>query len=407
MVALGIIAVTIVVGSTTYSFGIFVTPVSKELNLSRSTMNLGLICQHLGTACLAPVVGRLLDRYSIRSMMAVSAVFLGGGFIVMSIGDTLWLKGIMLALPVAFAIAGAGTLACYVLVARWFTINRGRAMALVAIGQSASSILFAPLLAYVVQQLGWRQALIVEGIFVCAVLLLLSRLIGDHPTADEREASSDRSASPSVAAEERHLGQPTEIKKVLATPLFWMLAAIIGITLAVIQALLATMVPLFIARGYSPVAAASLISMLGFSGICGKIALAIIADRINRVILLGGCVLITLGFTLSLLEDRGYIVAAFAAFSSGIAIGTVFPICSTLIAERFGANSLGTVEGMMTPVIAISSAVAIHFAGRSFDTTGDYTASLLTFAAALASALLLALAFRFYRSPEYPQPLTS
>jgi sugar phosphate permease len=397
MVALGIVATMLVVGSTTYSFGIFVTPVSKELNLSRSTMSLGLICQHLGTACLAPFVGRLLDRYSIKLIMAASAVFLGGGFVVMGTGDTLWIKGAMLALPIAFAIAGAGTLASYVLVARWFTVNRGRAMAIVAIGQSASSILFVPALAYTVQQIGWRQALIAEGFFVCAVLFLISRLIGDRPTTEDHERGPDRSEPSAVPEARRALGHPTAIGSVLTTPLFWMLAAIIGITLAVVQALLATMVPLFIARGYSPVAAATLISMLGISGICGKIALAIIADRISRLILLSGCIAITLVFTLSLLEDRGYAAAALASFASGLAIGTVFPICSTLIAERFGANSLGTVEGMMTPVIAISSAVAIHFAGGSFDATGGYSVLLMTFATALATALVLTLVLRFYK----------
>jgi sugar phosphate permease len=405
MVALGMVAMLVVVGSTTYSFGIFVTPVSKELGLSRSTMNFGLICQHLGTAFLTPFVGRMLDQYSIRTIMAISGVFLGGGLIVLGMGDALWLKGAMLALPIAFSIAGAGTLACYVLVGRWFSIHRGRAMALVAIGQSAATIFFVPALAYVVQQLGWRQALIAEGLFVGGVLLLISRLIGDRPTAEDHEQGADRTVA-NPASENGHSPKTTiAIRTVLSTPLFWMLAAIIAITLSIIQALLASMVPLFIARGYSPVAAASLISMLGVSGICGKIGLAVIADRVNRPVLLTGCVTITLGLTLSLLEDRGYAVAAVASFASGLALGSIFPICSTLIAERFGANSLGTVEGMMAPIIAISAAIAIHFAGRSFDETGGYTASLQTFSAALAGAVVLAVALSFYKRPV-PLPLT-
>jgi predicted MFS family arabinose efflux permease len=53
------------------SFGLFVVPVSQGLDLSRAEVNNWLIVMGIASATLGPFTGRLVDRASIRLVMAI------------------------------------------------------------------------------------------------------------------------------------------------------------------------------------------------------------------------------------------------------------------------------------------------------------------------------------------------
>ena len=72
---------------------------------------------------------------------------------------------------------GSLTLIPTTLVAIWFIRLRGRATALTTLGMGASTAAFPPLIHWLVSDYGWRDAWIVLGILVCAVLLLPSLLL--------------------------------------------------------------------------------------------------------------------------------------------------------------------------------------------------------------------------------------
>jgi sugar phosphate permease len=395
MVLIGLLTNMVVVGSTTYAFGLYVVPVTEDMGLSRATANTGLIFQHLGTAALAPVIGRFLDRVSLRLMVAISGLALGAALIVISIGDTLWLKASMLALPVSFAVLAGGTLPGYVLIARWFSVHRGRAMLLVALGQSGSSIMLSPLLAFAIARLGWRDAMFFQGLAVAVIMVLLAWLMRDKPTEADIEPGSEAISPEAEAERRRSIGHPIRVMAILGRPIFWVLAIIIAISLAVIQAMLASIVPLATQRGFTLVQGAALMSTLGLSAVGGKLVLAMVADRVRKDTLMLMCVVITLGFVFSLSLERGYPFLVFSCLLSGVAMGSFFPIYAAVLAEKFGANSLGTAEGLTSPIVAITSAVAIHIAGVSFDATGDYRVTFLIFTGCLCVALAAAIGVRF------------
>ena len=76
MVGVSMLLLLLTVGPTSYAFGLFVLPVSEDLGLSRADINTGLILLNFGMAALAPFVGRLLDRTSIRLTMGLSAALM-------------------------------------------------------------------------------------------------------------------------------------------------------------------------------------------------------------------------------------------------------------------------------------------------------------------------------------------
>lgn len=58
----------LVVGLTFSAFGLFVTPVSEEFGLSRADMNTALIIRNIGSAAMAPLIGRLVDKMSTSTL---------------------------------------------------------------------------------------------------------------------------------------------------------------------------------------------------------------------------------------------------------------------------------------------------------------------------------------------------
>lgn len=393
MAVVGIVMVMMSIGSVTYGYSIYVAPVSQDLGLSREVMNAGIAVQHLGTALLSPIVGRLLDRFRVSTIVMYASFALGASLVALGIGDALWPKAVILFLPLSFGFQGAGTLASYVLMARWFRINRGRAMAIVALGQSFGSVVFAPAIGLMIGAVGWRQALLWQGIIVGGLLFVVSRVIVDRPAEGEFESSEQEQQyrAPGSAPADK----PTTLKALLASPEFWIMAATIALTLSVVQAVIASLVPMATGRGIELVQATTLLSALGVSALAGKIALAVIADRVDRGVLVACAIGIILVVTGGLIVLDSYEGMVGLCLLGGMAMGGFFPLYSALIADRFGPASLGTAEGMMGPLVAGSSAVAIWFAGMSFDATGDYGQTLAVFSCSLALALALSLFRRF------------
>jgi MFS family permease len=64
------------------------------------------------------------------------------------------------------AYLGAGSLTNTLLIARWFTAQRGRAMMLAGIGTSLGTMIGAPAAGFLVQAYGWRTALIIIGLTI-------------------------------------------------------------------------------------------------------------------------------------------------------------------------------------------------------------------------------------------------
>lgn len=397
MVGIGIIAQMLVVGSTTYAFGIYVTPVADDLGLSRTAVNQGLVFMHLGNALMAPFVGTLLDRVSLRRMMLISGFLLSGSMILISVGDALWSKGLLMAIPIPFAFQAGGTLCCYVLVARWFRLHRGRAMALVALGQSAGTVAIAPVIAALVSSYGWRSALQIEGVVIFVIMFTLSRLMGDSPGLDEREPGGEslsQQAAPQQGQAETKKVSPPRVMDILTMPIFWVLMAPVAITIGCIQLVIATLVPLAGGRGIELVQASTLMSILGISAIGSKLTLAWIADRVDREWLLIGCIVAVLFFCMTLTMELDYLMMALSCMVAGIALGPFFPVYSAVLADRFGAHALGTAEGLVAPAIAGSSALALYLSSRSYDMTGDYNQTFLWASASLGVAVLLAMIIR-------------
>jgi MFS family permease len=379
IVAISFVALMLTTGTTMNAFGLYVLPASKSFGLSRASMNTGLILINASSAIAALVLGRLIDRYPARLIMGLSGLTLGACMIGLGLSQSLWLSAAILVLPMGFGMAGIGNLTSPTLVTRWFAVHRGRALAITMMGMSTATILVAPPIAMLIDALGWRGSLIVLGLIVASVVMLLLPFVRNAPGVEDHEllegAPIEASANANFEVGDIQLNQ----RQLLVRPHFWAIGISTAITQAIFQALIVSLIPIAREAGFSTTKAATLISALGLAGISGKILVATFADRLDRVLAL------TFLFTLMPLaciamhfaHDYKMLVAACALI--GLCSGATMPLYITLLADRFGARSMGSANGLVMFSIPVLGAVAVRFAGEIYDRTRGYDIMFFSF----------------------------
>ena len=379
IVAMSFVALMLTTGTTMNAFGLYVLPASQEFGLSRASMNTGLILMNAGSAIAALVLGRLIDRYPARLIMGLSGLALGGSLITLGLSHHLWLSALVLLLPTGFGMAGVGNLTSPTLVARWFTARRGRALAITMMGMSAATILVAPPVAMLIDWLGWRPSLVVLGTILVSVITLLLPLVRNAPGPDEHEmtgeapAKSDTHVSPEVG--DIQLSQ----QQLLTEPRFWAIGLSTATTQAIFQALIVSLIPIAHEIGFSTTMAAGLISALGLAGITGKVLVATFADRIDRTLALTALYSLMPLACLVMHFAHAYSMLILASLLMGLASGATMPLYLALLADRFGARSLGSANGMVMFGMAVIGALAVRYAGEVYDRTGGYDVMFYSF----------------------------
>ena len=153
------------------------------------------------------------------------------------------------------------------------------------------------------------------------------------------------------------------------------------------------MVSYAISCGVPAMAAVSIYSVEGLSGLGGRLLLGTLADRLGvKPVLIAGLMVQALAIATYLAVDRlGEFYALSVVF--GTAYGGVMPLYAVLAREYFGPRIIGTVFGAATMTSSIGMAFGPLAGGWVFDTFGQYSWLYIGSFAVAIGAVAVALAF--------------
>lgn len=384
----------VVVGTSSYTFGLFVVPMSEELAISRANFNNGFIALLLGVAVMSPFVGRLLDRFSARMVILSGGISYAAGFVGLTLIESKLLMLLVILLPIAYGYASCGTLAVNTVVVRWFRRRRGTALGVMAVSTSSGGFFFVPFTATMLENFGWRSALLINaGLTLATVGLMTLLIVRNFPRGDETGYEREFSTvHPDVERETAANGDGAHWRygELFRNRNFWLLTLAIGLMLGSDQAMVTAKIPYFLDLGIDTKAAALIVSCMTASAICGKLLIGYLADRVDLRYVFYGVALAHVALQLVYIAQPGYWTLLCFATVFGIAIGGVFPIWSTMLAWIFGTRNYGTVMGVMTIVTKGMAIVAIRVIGEIYDTSGSYVPAFFAFMGAMAVSILLA-----------------
>ncbi len=381
-----------VLGITFYGYQIFVIPITQEFGISRATVSYAYIGMLIGLAGWAPFVGRVIDRFAPQYVFMIGGLAFGLGLTVLSVSYDLKVMLFIITLLIGLSIACTGGLTANAVVSRWFLKRRGRALGVVSVTSSAGGFVMVPIVIWLIETRGWRQALLLLGwgtallIMLVAVLFIRARPQPHHLIGqDEFEVSIPSSQAEldekAGLVEEQNWTFRTLIKE----RNFWLLILGAGLLLSSDQAILTSKYPFFIDIGLTPTQAAAIISSMTLSAVAGKLIIGYLADYFDIRHLFAVVAVFHIGLLgMFLLRPDFTSLLLFAAFF-GAAVGGIYPVWTTLTAKAFGALSFGTVFGLMAPFMQLMAIIFIRFIAEVHSFTKSYD---LAFGAFLVTSFI-------------------
>jgi MFS family permease len=332
------------------------------------------------------VAGWIVDRFGPRRMMMGGILMAGTALVGLSYASTLGLFYFFYLFNALGYVCG-GPLPNQVLVSRWFTSARGKAMGFAYLGIGLGGAI-APLLSnWLTQQFGWQAALRILGLLVVLIALPLAFLIKESPG---KEQSTRFRSSP---------GPITGVAGVLKSWQFYLLAigsmCSIGAVGGTYQNLKLFMTgDLF--RGTTPQdaqsTAAYVLSLILISSLCGRLLMGWLADRFPKkyVMLL---IYLIVGCSIPLLflaSSRPFLYLFAVLF--GVGLGGDYMIIPLMAAELFGVKVLGRLMGVVLTADGVAEALGPLLVAKTRDSTGSYaTGFTILIALGLVGAVAVAL----------------
>ena len=369
---------------TRFAFGLALVPMTEDLRLSRSALSSALTLFMLVSAFAMPMVGRLIDRYSIRVVMSVGAVIsaLAIGLIgSLSAGWQIFpLYGVLYA--VGFAATTVAPVS--VLMSRWFPNNRGLASSVAITGNGTGQLVIISLLTSFLASIGWRTAYTILGLVNAVVVVPLVLLaIRSHP-----EERGDRATSVESAP------APTlSFRTVLVSRDFWMLVTLYAVCGAQ-DFFVATHIVAFAQdQGVSQIFAGNILAFMGLAALFGVLLSGALADRVGATAPTMICFLIRIVlFGFIPFVQTPVSIAAFALIY-GFTFTMTAPLTVVFAGNIFGTTRLGSVSGLINMSHQIAGGLGAVVGAVIFDTTGSYDGAfflmlILTVIAAVATHLV-------------------
>jgi MFS transporter, OFA family, oxalate/formate antiporter len=384
-----------------FTFGVFMPSISADTGWDRGSLSLPYSMYVFVYSALGIVSGRLTDRLGPRIVLTVGGCLLGAGVILMSRVHALWQLYIVLGL-IAAAGMSAAYVPCNATVVRWFTVKRGMALSITSSGASFGMFIFPPLATMFISLYGWRDAylilglLAVAGICSCATFILRDpEKLGLHP-----DGLAPLQPPSSTLADDLPVTGNWTLREAQQTSVFWLLNAIFTLTWLVVFMPMVHIVPFAVDLGISHFLAAMTISVIGFAGFAGRLAIGPISDRLGRVATLGLCLFLQalsfLGFTIC--TGLGLLYPAAAVF--GFSYGGVTALFPALLGDFFGRLAIGAIVGFIFALAGSPAAFGPLIAGYMYDATKSYHAAFVLSAILNLAALLLLLALKKPRRPH-------
>ena len=417
--------------TTSYGFSLFLVPLTREFGWSRLALSGAISLARLESGLIGPIEGLLVDRLGPRKMMLVGIPMAGIGFVLLAQIDWLSLVTrqdplvvfyVVYVLLVALGNTIGTSLAASTAVANWFIRRRGMALGIFSSGHAIGAALWVPILGYLLQLFGWREALMLEGI-AFLVIGIPAALVMRHrpeqyglrpdgdPPSPPRPAQDPRDDNgPSLSHARQHRTprgeelppSPEEpgftTRQALRTRAFWVLAISFALRVMVTNAVTVHLAALSQDLGMSSLQAAGMLSALAALSVVGRLGLPWLGDYFDkRRVYIGALVLMVAGLlVISFAREPWHVLLFLVCYSP--AYGGLASLMALLRGDYFGRRAFATIAGTMAPLTTAGTITGPLLAGLVYDITGSYRLAMLFFATCgLANILLIQLLKR-------PQP---
>ena len=361
----------------------------------------------LGTwlsGAIAPIIGRLADRFGPRWLMPLGLIVAGIAFFVIAGSDSVWqfyagyVIGRAVSNPVLVGLVPRTA------AVNFFRRRRNIALAMVSTFRPISGAINIQIIALIAAHQGWRAAYrylgVMSLILILPVILFVRRTPEDigllpdgvNPATDEPTASSSR---PRILISEFSW----TAKEAVRTGAFWLLLTITALGTLASSAVGFSLVPFLVQDGGLSIQASAGVLSLGTFLAVANIFWGYLADRITPrrcliLMMIGAGLMMVFLLTVDSVGEALIFAVVWGVFSGGLG-----SLENMVLAGYFGRGSYGTILGVFSPLQMVALGLGPGLASVARTLAGDFYPLYVAMGAAyFISAVLMYIA----KSPRRP-----
>ena len=396
LVGLALVAQFVAAGMQNYVIGAFMTPMTAELGWTRAEYTVTRTLAQVVMAIAGVFIGGQVDRRGGRGLMLIGTGVVSAALVALGSVQSLWqwiaLNGVVLTVGSALI----GNLVVNVTLSRWFVTQRGRAVAIAAMGVSFAGVLLTPLSTYLVDSFGWRAAWQMLGgataLLMLPVALAMRRAPEDHGLHPDGLSQAEVAAGGGQRAA-LDLARSLTRAQALRSVSFYLLVLAFGLFFVNIGVVLLQTIPFLTDAGFSRTQASLMIAVTSVPSLLSKPLWGYFIDRVDaRPLAALGAAITGVSLAIIVAGARAHVVEGVwtGYFLLGLGWGGMIPLQEVIWARFFGRAHLGAVRSAALPFSLLLSAAGPLLTSYYYDVVGNYDGALLAVAAlSLASAGML------------------
>lgn len=404
-IMLGVAAIVLLASGPgqSHTISVFVSILVEDMGISATAVSFAYGFATLAAAFLLPFVGRQVDRHGMRKTALVITVLFALACVAFSqvTGTVISVFGVFeiaVWLTLGFGILrflgqGALMLNAVNLISQWFVARRGFAMGLVMLGFAASMAIHPPLAQWLIDSSDWRSAFIWLGV-ISALLLLpgLVFLVFNKPE-DLGLLPDGAKAAPDEAEGEKKPEFGLTLQQATRTPTFYLVALGLFCFAMLVTMLHLFQISIFEAQGLSRELASLIFPVSAVAMVICMPLLGRMLDRFRTEWVFAGGLLVMAAALIA----AGNVTSQTSGVVYGIIFGVNNAVSMTFFGfmwpRYFGRKHIGSIQGTGQMIGVVGASLGPLPLGIAYDLTGDYTVTLIAFAAMPLTAAVLILLF--------------
>ena len=375
--------------------GVLMEPLHDEYAWPRASIGQAVSVNMIVYGLVAPFAAALMDRFGLQKVALAALMVVVAGAAMTTVMTDVWQLLFSWGLLIG-AGTGSLTMTFAVTVAQnWFVKHRGLVVGALTGASAFGQLVFLPMLAWVVQEQGWRPAVVTLALTagVAAVLVLL--VLRDHPADVGLRSYGAREFTPKPTGER---GAAARTVRVLVSAVcgrrFWVLAGTFAVCGATTNGIMWThFVPAAQGHGMSVTVAAGLVSVIGVFSLVGTVLSGWATDRVEPRHLLAvhytgrGLLLAVLPWLFG--PEASAALVVFVVLFGLLDVATVPP--TIVLCRRLFGRDGAIVFGWINAIHQVGAGTMAVFGGFARDMAGGYGPVWLLAAGLCAVAAVYAL----------------
>jgi len=343
-----------------HGIGLWLQPVTQGQGWNRETFAVAIAIQNLAWGFTGIFAGMLADRFGAFRVIVGGAILYALGLVGMAVASTPFLFSCTAGVLIGMAQGGTTYAVIYGVIGRNVpAARRSWAMGMAAAAGSFGQFLMVPTEGFLIDSLGWKDALNLLGL---ATLMMAPLAWG------LREPGYA-----SAAVEHREQSILQALKEAFKYPSFQLLMA--GYFVCGFQVVfIGVHMPSYLKdKGLSPQVAGYALALIGLFNVFGSYAVGVLGQRLQKknilaLIYLARAIVISLFLLAPLSAASVYI---FSSVMGLLWLSTV-PPTNAAVAQIFGVTHLSMLSGFVFFSHQIGSFMGVWLGGYLYDRTGSY-----------------------------------